>query len=174
MNILYFFYSFSMELQSHFTGDFNGDGRSDIALITPVGYLDKIPVAFAQGDGSACNVKFFPFTFWQSCARRFQRGWCQRYSLGMDLPLGIASIWSMYPLWLWILLTDLKVITGDFNGDHNNRDISIFAKNAQGGDWMTAYSAGNGSWRIGKKHTRKHFDDWSFTSGGWCFWTSIS
>ncbi len=60
--------------------------------------------------------------------------------------------------------TDLKVITGDFNGD-NNTDISIFAKNAQGGDWMTAYSAGNGSWRIGKKHTRKHFDDWSFTSG---------
>jgi hypothetical protein len=34
------------------TGDFNGDGRTDIALVRQTPGWDSIPIAFAQGDGS--------------------------------------------------------------------------------------------------------------------------
>src|SRR6185295_2439701 len=48
------------------TGDFNGDGRSDLALSGPTGW-GSIPVAFSAGDG-AFNATNLPNAWWAGAA----------------------------------------------------------------------------------------------------------
>ncbi|NUU15753.1 VCBS repeat-containing protein, partial [Cellulomonas humilata] len=77
------------------TGDFNGNGLTDIALVRQNAGWASIPVAFAQGDGT-----------WQ-----ITNG---------SAPTFIGS---------WANTAGVKVVTGDFNGN-GLTDIALVRQNA--------------------------------------------
>ena len=92
------------------SGDFNGDGKYDFAIIGGDGW-STIPVAFSNGDGSF-NVT------------------------------NVAN--SNIPVWSNAF--DVKVISGDFNGDRKT-DIALVG----GNNWATipvAFSNGDGSFNV--------------------------
>jgi hypothetical protein len=91
-------------------GDFDHDGRADVALTGPSSWT-SVPVAFSRGDGT------FKVT----------------NELAPDFPM-----WSATP--------GVKRLVGDFNGDHRT-DIALTAVNG----WATvpiAYSNGDGTFNV--------------------------
>lgn len=91
-------------------GDFDGDGRSDIALVGGAGWT-SVPVAFSNGDGS------FRVT---------------------------NSIFADFPTWAQV--SGAKPVAGDFDGD-GRTDIALIG----GAGWWTvpvAFSNGDGSFRV--------------------------
>jgi len=108
------------------TGDFNGDGKTDIALVGGIGW-GTIPMAFSNGDGS--------FTITNMSAPGF-------------------SGWATSP--------GAKIATGDFNGD-GKTDIALVG----GFGWGTipvALSNGNGSINITNQGVA-NFPAWASTPG---------
>ncbi|MGA2448982.1 MAG: FG-GAP-like repeat-containing protein [Polyangiaceae bacterium] len=92
------------------TGDFDGDGRTDIAMMGNAGW-NTVPVAFSNGDGSF-RVTNATNAFWASNA---------------------AS-------------GNVKVVTGDFDGD-GKTDIAMMG-NATWSTVPVAFSNGDGSFRV--------------------------
>lgn len=96
------------------TGDFNGNGRTDIALIKRSPGWSTIPIAFANGDGS----------------------WTVTNE---DIGESFASKIATY---------GVKVVTGDFNGN-GKTDIALVKVVSPG--WNTipiAFALENGKWNI--------------------------
>jgi hypothetical protein len=92
------------------TGDFNGDGRTDIAL-TGVSGWTTVPIAFSNGDGT----------------------WTVQ-----NQPAADFAGWAAMP--------GVKVVTGDFNGD-GRTDIALIG----GSGWSSipvAFSNGDGTWKV--------------------------
>lgn len=109
------------------TGDFNGDGRTDIALIGGAGW-SAIPVAFSNGDGSftvtAVGLSYFPG---------------------------------------WATAAGVQIVAGDFNAD-GRTDIALVG----GPGWTTlpvAYSNGNGSFTLGNNSVGPSFNIWANSAG---------
>lgn len=92
------------------TGDFNGDGRTDVALTGPSGW-NTLPVAFSNGNGT------FTVT---------------------NLPISNFAAWA----------TDRRAVklTGDFNGD-GKTDIAL-AGPTTSGSLPVAFSNGNGTFTV--------------------------
>ena len=94
-------------------GDFNGDGRDDVALVGGSGWL-SIPVAFSAGDGSST--------------------WVTNYQVA-DFPV-------------WAQTANARPVAGDFDGDGRD-DIALVG--GAGTGWSTvpiAFSLGDGQFRV--------------------------
>jgi hypothetical protein len=95
------------------TGDFNGDGRMDVALINQVAGWNTMPVAFANGDGT-----------WR----------ITNSSIGEDFPG-------------WAATPGVEVLTGNFNDD-KNMDVALLNRRAGWKTMPVAFANGDGTWRI--------------------------
>ncbi|WP_203758770.1 FG-GAP-like repeat-containing protein, partial [Cellulomonas chitinilytica] len=96
------------------TGDFNGNGLTDIALVRQTPGWGSIPIAFADGAG----------------------GW--NITNGAADPDFIPS-WANQP--------GVKIVTGDFNGN-GLTDIALVRQTPGWGSIPVAFADGNGGWNI--------------------------
>jgi thermitase len=112
------------------TGDFNGNGLTDIALVRQTPGWNTIPIAFANGDGT--------WTITNGAAPDFITGWAQT--------------------------PGVRVITGDFNGD----GLTDFALVRQTPGWNTipiAFANGDGTWRITNGAAPDFISAWAHAPG---------
>lgn len=110
------------------TGDFNGNGLTDIALIRQESGWDSIPIAFSNGDGS--------FSFTNKHVDRFPQ---------------------------WATEGGVQIITGDFNGN-GRTDIALVRQESGWFSIPIAFSNGDGSFTITNKNIVS-VPDWA-TKGG--------
>jgi predicted alpha/beta hydrolase len=94
------------------TGDFNGDGKTDVALINKTAGWNTLPVAFSQGNGSFSVTNQF---------------------------IGDFASWAANP--------NVRVRTGDFNGD-GKTDVSLVNQSAGWNTLPVAFSQGNGNFSV--------------------------
>jgi hypothetical protein len=109
-------------------GDYNGDGKDDIALVRQVGGWATIPIAFSNGDGN--------FTITNKRVGDFAG---------------------------WAATSNVKIVPGDYNGDGKD-DIALVR---QVGGWATvpiAFSTSGGNFTITNKRVGD-FAGWAATSG---------
>jgi predicted alpha/beta hydrolase len=110
------------------TGDFNGNGRTDIALIRQTPGWGTIPIAFANGNGS----------------------WTITNSV-----VGAFAGWACQP--------GVTIVTGDFNGN-GRTDIALVRQTPGWATVPIASANGDGSWTITNKSAAQ-FTDWAATNG---------
>jgi hypothetical protein len=148
-------------------GDFNRDGRTDLALTGTSGW-STLPVAFSRGDGSfdVTNRAVGDFATWAATGARIVLGDFNRDGR-TDLALTGTHDWTTVPIAFsrgngrfditnklvgdfaaWAA-TDASVVPGDFNRD-GRTDLALVG----GTGWSTvpvAFSRGNGTFDITNK-----------------------
>src|SRR5215475_4226755 len=160
------------------TGDFNGDGKTDVALTGPAGW-NTLPVAFSNGNGSfnvtntfigdfaafasdpmakklvgdfngdgKTDVALTGPTYWASVPVAFSNG---------NGTFSVTNIGNQYFASL-ASDPDAKALTGDFNGD-GKTDIALTGP-AGWSDLPVAFSNGNGSFATVSLPTSQ-FPDWA-------------
>jgi len=146
-------------------GDFNGNGKMDIAL-TGVSGWTSLPVAFSNGDGTfnVTNKAITGFAEWAGSGAKVIVGDFNGNGK-MDIALTGVNGWTTLPIAFsngdgtfvvtnnfaegfsaWSTAAGVQVITGDFNGD-GKTDIALTGV----AGWLTlpvALSKGNGSFDI--------------------------
>jgi hypothetical protein len=146
------------------TGDFNGDGRTDIALVGGA-YWSSVPVAFSNGDGSftVTNHPLWGFPVWAQDPRAARIAGDFNGDGRTDIALTGPDGWSSLPVafsngngtfavtayWVgdfagWSSLA--KKLVGDFNGD-GRTDVALTG----GWGWSSvpvAFSNGNGTFTV--------------------------
>ncbi|MFG2823060.1 FG-GAP-like repeat-containing protein [Kitasatospora sp. NPDC048365] len=111
------------------SGDFNGDGRSDIALTGGAGW-DCLPVALSKGDGNTDVTCYAPE----------------------------GGYWGS-----WATDSGRQFLTGDWNGD-GLTDLAMTG-GAGWGCLPVAYSKGNGAFAVGCTGTGSSWTTWANASG---------
>jgi hypothetical protein len=149
---------------STLTGDFNGDGRTDIALVGGA-YWSTVPVAFSNGDGSftVTNHPLSDFAIWAQDPRAARIAGDFNGDGRTDIALTGSEGWTSVPVafsngngtftvtayWVgdfagWSPWA--KKLAGDFNGD-GRTDIALTG----GWGWSSvpvAFSNGNGTFTV--------------------------
>ena len=112
------------------SGDFNGNGLTDLALVRQSPGWGSIPIAFAQGDGS-----------W-----KITNGTTPQF----------ITDWSHQP--------GVRVIAGDFNGN-GLTDLALVRQTPGWGSIPIAFAQGDGSWKITNGTAPQFITDWSHQPG---------
>jgi len=155
------------------TGDFNGNGLTDIALVRQTPGWGSIPIAFANGDGTwtvtngAADPDFIPTWANQPGVRvvtgdfngngltdialvRQTPGWG-------SIPIAFANgdgTWTVTngaadPDFIptWANQPGVKIVTGDFNGN-GLTDIALVRQTPGWGSIPIAFANGDGTWTV--------------------------
>lgn len=163
-------------------GDFNGDGRTDVALNGPRGW-GTIPVAFSKGNGqySVTNKAVSNFASWASSSGAKLVVSDFNGDGKDDLALTGGAGWATIPVAFslgdgsfsvtnhavsnapsWFAQGNVKVVAGDFNGDGKG-DIAGCGPSG----WSTlptAFGKGNGQFTV-TNHRISHFASWCSQGG---------
>lgn len=147
-------------------GDFNADGRADVALTGPSGW-SSLPVAFASGAGNfnVTNAPITNFAVWAATPNAKPLVGDFNHDGRTDIALTGPSGWATLPVAFsngdgtfnvtnnaivdfagWAAASNAKPLAGDFNAD-GNTDIALTGPSA----WATlpvAFSNGDGSFNV--------------------------
>jgi hypothetical protein len=166
------------------TGDFNNDGRTDLALAGAGGWT-TIPVAFSNGDGTfrITNASSPDFAGWAYTPYGATlRAGDFNNDGKTDLALTGAGYFTTFPVAFsngdgtfnitnadssgfagWVLAPGAQLVTGDFNND-GRTDFAL----AGAGGWTTipvAFSNGNGTFTV-TNMSAPDFAGWAYTPYG--------
>ena len=162
-------------------GDFNGDGRADVALTGPSGWA-TLPVAFSNGNGSftVTNIPIANFASWAATAGAKPLLGDFNGDGKPDVALTGPSGWATLPVAFsngngsfnvtntpiasfagWAATTNAKPLVGDFNGD-GRADVALTGPSG----WASlpvAFSLGNGSFNVSNQPIAS-FAGWAATA----------
>ena len=165
------------------SGDFNGDGKVDVALLGGPGW-GSIPVAHSRGDGrwSVTNCPVPSMNSWIDAAGARPLVADFDGDGRDDIALTGGNGWGSIPVAFaegegcfrvsdaavtnfpsWAATANVQAVVGDFDGD-GKADLAAIG-NAGWGSLPTAFSNGDGTFRVTNVALGGSFNQWSSGSG---------
>jgi VCBS repeat protein len=166
------------------TGDFNGDMRTDIALVRQQAGWATIPVAFSTGNGffTVTNSNVGDFASWATTPGARVLAGDFNGNMRTDIALAGGAGWATIPVAFsngdgtftitnnnapdfasWAATPGVQALAGDFNGN-GRTDIALVRQQAGWATIPVAFSNGDGTFTITNSNA-PDFASWATTPG---------